>query len=221
MLGFGGENAREKVIVLFTMCFALAMAMLDNTVVNIAIPTIQRELGDSEDGGNELTELEERIAKTKLSKEARTKADAELKKLKQMSPMSAEATVVRNYLDWLVGLPWGKKSKVKKDLVLAEEVLEHPEREARVPGSGDGPDQAPAHASKRQNRGNAVTQSQCPSPNRAVCSKGWVERLSKGSGMRPALPGLAYKTTGSTSGHTESRPCAMLHPSFATMPAST
>ncbi|KFL24732.1 DNA-binding protein, partial [Devosia sp. 17-2-E-8] len=67
---------------------------------------------------------EERIAKTKLSKEARAKADGEVKKLKGMSPMSAEATVVRNYLDTLLGLPWGKKSKVKRDLLLAEKVLD-------------------------------------------------------------------------------------------------
>jgi ATP-dependent Lon protease len=92
--------------------------------LNEQMKAIQRELGDSEDGASELSELEERIAKTKLSKEARAKAEAEMKKLKQMSPMSAEATVVRNYLDWLLGLPWGKKSKVKKDLALAEKVLD-------------------------------------------------------------------------------------------------
>ncbi len=85
---------------------------------------IQRELGDGEEGSNELAELEDKIKATKLSKEARTKADAELKKLKTMSPMSAEATVVRNYLDWLLTLPWGKKSKVKRDLVYAEQVLD-------------------------------------------------------------------------------------------------
>ncbi|MEO5805786.1 endopeptidase La [Devosia sp.] len=92
--------------------------------LNEQMKAIQRELGDGEEGSNELTELEDRIAKTKLSKEARTKADAELKKLKTMSPMSAEATVVRNYLDVLLGLPWGKKSKVKRDLLLAEKVLD-------------------------------------------------------------------------------------------------
>src|ERR1700753_4333582 len=85
---------------------------------------IQRELGDGEEGSNELTELEDRIKKTKLSKEARTKAEGELKKLKTMSPMSAEATVVRNYLDWLLSLPWGKKSKVKRDIGAAEAVLD-------------------------------------------------------------------------------------------------
>jgi ATP-dependent Lon protease len=92
--------------------------------LNEQMKAIQRELGDGEDGTNELQELEERIAKTKLSKEARQKADAEMKKLKQMSPMSAEATVVRNYLDWMLNLPWGKKSKVKRDLKYAEDVLE-------------------------------------------------------------------------------------------------
>src|SRR6201999_1364769 len=92
--------------------------------LNEQMKAIQRELGDGEEGSNELTELEERIAKTKLSKEAKQKAEGELKKLKTMSPMSAEATVVRNYLDWLLSLPWGKKSKVKRDLILAEEGLD-------------------------------------------------------------------------------------------------
>ncbi|HTO28270.1 MAG TPA: endopeptidase La, partial [Devosia sp.] len=92
--------------------------------LNEQMKAIQKELGDGEEGSNEIAELEERIAKTKLSKEAKTKAEAELKKLKSMSPMSAEATVVRNYLDTLLGLPWGKKSKVKRDLVLAEKVLD-------------------------------------------------------------------------------------------------
>ncbi|MFL6934691.1 MAG: endopeptidase La, partial [Xanthobacteraceae bacterium] len=77
-----------------------------------------------EEGRDELAELEEKIKKTKLSKEAREKATHELKKLRQMSPMSAEATVVRNYLDWLLSIPWGKKSKVKKDLVHAQEILD-------------------------------------------------------------------------------------------------
>ena len=92
--------------------------------LNEQMKAIQRELGDGEEGSNELTELEERIKKTKLSKEARNKAEAELRKLKQMSPMSAEATVVRNYLDWLLSIPWGQKSKVKRDLNYAEEVLD-------------------------------------------------------------------------------------------------
>jgi ATP-dependent Lon protease len=92
--------------------------------LNEQLKAIQKELGESEDGGDELSELEERIAKTKLSKEAREKADAELKKLRSMSPMSAEATVVRNYLDWLLAVPWGKKGRVKKDLAAAEQTLE-------------------------------------------------------------------------------------------------
>jgi ATP-dependent Lon protease len=92
--------------------------------LNEQMKAIQKELGDGEEGQNELTELENRIQATKLSKEARDKADAELKKLKSMSPMSAEATVVRNYLDWMLSIPWGVKSRVKKDLGRAQEVLD-------------------------------------------------------------------------------------------------
>ena len=92
--------------------------------LNEQMKAIQKELGEGEDGRDEMQELEERISKTKLSKEAREKADGELRKLRQMSPMSAEATVVRNYLDWLVGIPWGKRSIVKKDLNKSEEILD-------------------------------------------------------------------------------------------------
>src|SRR3954452_17498574 len=91
--------------------------------LNEQLKAIQKELGEGEEGRDEMNELEERIRKTKLSKEARDKAQAEVKKLRSMSPMSAEATVVRNYLDWLLSLPWGKKSKVKRDIVSAEKVL--------------------------------------------------------------------------------------------------
>jgi ATP-dependent Lon protease len=91
--------------------------------LNEQLKAIQKELGEGEEGRDEMNELEERIRKTKLSKEAREKAMAEVKKLRSMSPMSAEATVVRNYLDWLLSLPWGKKSKVRKDIVAAELVL--------------------------------------------------------------------------------------------------
>jgi ATP-dependent Lon protease len=91
--------------------------------LNEQMKAIQKELGD-EEGKDELAELEDKIKKTKLSKEAREKATHELKKLRQMSPMSAEATVVRNYLDWLLSIPWNKKTKVKKDLKLAQEVLD-------------------------------------------------------------------------------------------------
>lgn len=92
--------------------------------LNEQMKAIQKELGDGDDGANEVAELEEKIAETKFSKEAREKADAELKKLKSMSPMSAEATVVRNYLDWLLSIPWGTKSRVKKDLGRAQKVLD-------------------------------------------------------------------------------------------------
>jgi ATP-dependent Lon protease len=91
--------------------------------LNEQMKAIQKELGD-EEGKDELAELEDKIKKTKLSKEAREKATHELKKLRQMSPMSAEATVVRNYLDWLLSIPWGKKSKVKHDLNLAQQILD-------------------------------------------------------------------------------------------------
>jgi len=92
--------------------------------LNEQMKAIQKELGDGEDGQNEVKELEERINATKLSAEARDKALAELKKLKSMSPMSAEATVVRNYLDWMLSIPWGVKSRVKRDLGRAERVLD-------------------------------------------------------------------------------------------------
>src|SRR5688572_27727433 len=91
--------------------------------LNEQMKAIQKELGD-EEGRDELAEIEDKIKKTKLSKEARDKATHELKKLRQMSPMSAEATVVRNYLDWLLSIPWNKKSKVKKDLKAAQEILD-------------------------------------------------------------------------------------------------
>ena len=92
--------------------------------LNEQMKAIQKELGD-EEGKDELAEIEDKIKKTKLSKEAREKATHELKKLRQMSPMSAEATVVRNYLDWLLSIPWNKKTKVKKDLKLAQEILDN------------------------------------------------------------------------------------------------
>ena len=92
--------------------------------LNEQMKAIQKEIGD-EEGKDELAELEDKIKKTKLSKEAREKATHELKKLRQMSPMSAESTVVRNYLDWLLSIPWAKHSKIKKDLKLAQEVLDN------------------------------------------------------------------------------------------------
>jgi ATP-dependent Lon protease len=92
--------------------------------LNEQMKAIQRELGDPDDQRDELLELEKRIRKTKLSKEARTKADAEMKKLRNMSPMSAESTVVRNYLDWLLSIPWGKAKNKPIDLGLAEDILD-------------------------------------------------------------------------------------------------
>ncbi|MGB8327616.1 MAG: LON peptidase substrate-binding domain-containing protein, partial [Steroidobacteraceae bacterium] len=92
--------------------------------LNEQMKAIQKELGDMEDGSNELQELEQKIAKAGMPKEAREKATSELNKLKMMSPMSAEATVVRNYVDWLVKVPWKKRSKVLKDIARAERVLE-------------------------------------------------------------------------------------------------
>ncbi|HBC54384.1 MAG TPA: endopeptidase La [Alphaproteobacteria bacterium] len=92
--------------------------------LNEQMKAIQRELGESEDGKDDIAELEEKIAKTKLSKEAREKADSELRKLRNMSPNSAEATVVRNYLDWLLSIPWNKRKRVKIDMAKAEEILD-------------------------------------------------------------------------------------------------
>jgi len=92
--------------------------------LNEQLKAIQKELGESEEGRDELAELEERINKTRFSKEAKEKAKAELKKLRTMSPMSAEATVVRNYLDWMLSIPWNKRTKIRKDIVQAEAVLD-------------------------------------------------------------------------------------------------
>jgi ATP-dependent Lon protease len=93
--------------------------------LNEQLKAIQKELGEGEEGRDEAGELEERIKKTRFSKEAREKAQAELKKLRSMSPMSAEATVVRNYLDWLLSIPWKQRTRIKHDLKWAEQVLEN------------------------------------------------------------------------------------------------
>ena len=92
--------------------------------LNEQLKAIQKELGESEEGKDELQELEEKLAKLKLSNEAREKANNELKKLRNMSPMSAEATVVRNYLDWIANIPWKKRSRIQKDIREAEAILE-------------------------------------------------------------------------------------------------
>ena len=92
--------------------------------LNEQMKAIQRELGEGEDGRDEIGEYEDRIEKTKFSTEAKDKAMAELKKLRQMAPMSAESTVVRNYLDWMLSIPWGKRTRVKKDLHNAQKILD-------------------------------------------------------------------------------------------------
>ena len=92
--------------------------------LNEQMKAIQKELGEMDDVPNELEELEQKIEQAGMSKEARTKAEAELNKLKLMSPMSAEATVVRNYIDWMINVPWKKRTKIRSDLKLAEDVLE-------------------------------------------------------------------------------------------------
>ena len=92
--------------------------------LNEQMKAIQKELGETDDGRDETSEIEDTIAKTKLSKEAREKATGELKKLKSMSPMSAEATVVRNYLDWMLTIPWKKRTRVKKDLKDSQRILD-------------------------------------------------------------------------------------------------
>ena len=92
--------------------------------LNEQLKAIQKELGEGEDGKDETAELEERIKKTRFTKEAREKALSELKKLRSMSPMSAEATVVRNYLDWMLSIPWKKRSKSRNDVAIAREVLD-------------------------------------------------------------------------------------------------
>src|SRR5262249_3743608 len=119
--------------------------------LNEQMKAIQKELGD-EEGKDELAEIEEKIKRTKLSKEAREKAQHELKKLRQMSPMSAEATVVRNYLDWLLSIPWTTTSKVKAErqktpLAPAGDPRQRPLR----PGEGQG-------ANRRVPRGPAARQ---------------------------------------------------------------
>ena len=92
--------------------------------LNEQMKAIQKEIGD-EEGPDEFAEMEDKIKKTRLSKEAREKATHELKRLRQISPMSPEGTVVRNYLDWLLSIPWNKKSKINKALVHAQQILDH------------------------------------------------------------------------------------------------
>ena len=92
--------------------------------LNEQMKAIQKELGENEDGKDDISEYEEKIEKTKLTKEAKEKCYAEIKKIRSMSPMSAESSVIRNYLDWVLSIPWGKKTKVKKDINFAKQVLD-------------------------------------------------------------------------------------------------
>ncbi|MCV5917302.1 endopeptidase La, partial [Escherichia coli] len=91
--------------------------------LNEQMKAIQKELGEMEDAPDEFETLQKKIDESKMPQEAREKTEQELQKLKMMSPMSAEATVVRSYIDWMVSVPWAKRSKVKKNLAKAEEVL--------------------------------------------------------------------------------------------------
>ncbi|WP_032112673.1 endopeptidase La [Candidatus Paracaedibacter symbiosus] len=93
--------------------------------LNEQMKAIQKELGDAEDGRDEMSELEDKIRKTKLSKEARERCEAEMRKLRNMNQMSAEATVVRNYLDWMLGIPWGGRTRVKRDIQQAKKILDN------------------------------------------------------------------------------------------------
>jgi ATP-dependent Lon protease len=121
--------------------------------LNEQLKAIQKELGEGEDGKDELGELEEQIHKTKLSKEAREKALSELKKLRNMSPMSAEATVVRNYLDWMLSIPWKKRTRVKKDIQNAQQVLDADHFARQVDRAGHGPQLRTHEPGRRARRG--------------------------------------------------------------------
>ena len=155
--------------------------------LNEQLKAIQRELGnEGEEGGDELAELAEKIRKTRLSKEARLRANAELKKLRAMAPMSAEATVARNYLDVLLGLPWGKKSKLKKDIAEAQA---HPRRGPLRAREGQGPD-------RRISRGPGAHQQAegpDPLPRRTARRRQDVarplDRARDGPRVRPSVAG--------------------------------
>ncbi len=121
--------------------------------LNEQMKAIQKELGEMDEGGNELTDLEQKIAKAGMPKEAREKAGAELNKLKMMSPMSAEATVVRNYIDWLVKVPWKKRTKILKDIAKAES---RAGRGPLWPGQGQGAHRrVPGRAASRREAARA------------------------------------------------------------------
>ena len=148
--------------------------------LNEQMKAIQKELGELEDGKDEVSELEERIKKTKLSKEAREKALAEVKKLRTMSPMSAEATVVRNYLDWLLSIPWKKRTKIKQG---HQARPEHPGRRSFRAREGQGahPRVPRGPAARRQDEGAD------PVPRRPARRRQDLARQVAGAGDRPQL----------------------------------
>ena len=117
--------------------------------LNEQLKAIHKELGEIDEGKDEISELEDRIKTARLSKEAREKADGELKKLRSMSSMSAEATVVRNYLDWLVSIPWKKRSRSKCDLKQAQRILDQ-EHYGLEKGQGTHPGVSGGTAASRQ-----------------------------------------------------------------------
>ena len=147
--------------------------------LNEQVKAIQKELGDGEEGAD-LEELEKKIAAARMTKEARKKADGELKKLKLMSPMSAEATVVRNYIDTLVNLPWAKKTKIKHDLGHAEEVLE---RGPLRPGEGQGPHPRVPRGAAARRQGQGAD----PVPGRAPGRGQDLARPERGARHRPQV----------------------------------
>ena len=147
--------------------------------LNEQVKAIQKELGDGEEGAD-LEELEKKIAAARMSKEARKKAEGELKKLKLMSPMSAEATVVRNFIDTLVNLPWAKKTKIKHDLGHAEEVLER--RPLRA-GEGQGPHPRVPRGAAARGQGQGAD----PVPGRSAGRGQDLARPERGACHRPQV----------------------------------
>ena len=169
--------------------------------LNEQMKAIQKELGD-EEGKDELAEIEEKIKRTRLSKEAREKAQHELKKLRQMSPMSAEATVVRNYLDWLLSIPWNKKSKVKKDLKHAQE---NPGQRPLRPGEGQGADREYLAVQQRANKLTGPILCLVGPPGVGKTSLGRVDRAGDRARLRARVARRRARRGGN------SRPSPHLH----------
>ena len=154
--------------------------------LNEQLKAIQKELGEGEEGRDELAELEDRIKKAKLSKEAREKATAEMKKLRSMSPMSAEATVVRNYLDWMLSLPWGKKSKIKKDIGARRRGAQRRPLRSRE-GQGTDPRISRRAAARRQDEGADPVPRRTSGRRQDFARK--VDRARDGTRVRAHEPG--------------------------------